>query len=294
MPTVRQPAVAGSFYPARRDDLARALEECFLHPLGPGALPQVDRQGPGRIAALVSPHAGYMYSGPAAAHGFAALAGDGVPEVAVILGPSHHSLGRAAAVSTADAWLTPLGEAPLDAALARELVAATDLLVADEAAHQWEHSLEVQVPFLQFIYGDDTPPLVPICVRAHPMDDLDLLVSDVSELGGALAKALSGRRAVVVASTDLSHQIPQRDAERQDRLAVEQMLAMDPAGLLRTVQEHRISTCGPVPVAIAMAYCLARGGGEAELLRYYTSGDVIGDRAAVVGYASLVIRLQGR
>ncbi len=294
MSSVRAPAVAGSFYPGRRDALVRALEECFLHPLGPGALPQVDRQGPGRIAALVSPHAGYMYSGPAAAHGFAALAADGVPECAVILGPSHHSLGRTAAVSAADAWQTPLGEAPVDKALARALVEATDLLVADDAAHRWEHSLEVQVPFLQFVYGEEAPPLVPICIRAHPLDDLDLLAADVTELGGVLARALSGKRAVIIASSDLSHQIPHREAERQDRLALDQMLAMDPAGLLRTVQEHQISTCGPVPVAIAMAYCLARGGGEAELLRYYTSGDVIGDRAAVVGYASLVIRSQGR
>ena len=292
MPRVREAAVAGSFYAGRREALLGSLEECFLHPLGPGARPEVNPNGPGVIAALVSPHAGYMYSGAAAAHGFAALAADGIPECAVILGPSHRSLGRAAAVSLADAWRTPLGEVAVDVQLGRRLLESTNLLVSDDDTHRGEHSLEVQVPFLQFVYGERTPSILPICVRAHPYDDLGQLVADADALGRALADGLAGKRAVVIASTDFSHQIPHPAAERQDKLALDQILALDPAGLLRTVQERQISTCGPVAVAIALTYCRAKGGGEAQLLRYYTSGDITGDREAVVGYASVVIRLR--
>lgn len=298
MAQVREPTVAGSFYPGRREALLASLAECFLHQLGPGSLPKANPRGPGAIAALVCPHAGYMYSGPAAAHGFAALAADGIPECAVILGPSHRSLGRAAAVSLAESWRTPLGEVAVDTASARALTESTDLLVADEEAHRWEHSLEVQVPFLQFVYGERTPKIVPICIRAHPYDNLDHLIEDANQLGKVLSDSMSGKRAVVIASSDFSHQIPHASAVRQDKLALDRILALDPAGLLATVQEHQISTCGPVPVAIAIAYCQAAlpgqgDGGKAELLCYYTSGDITGDRSAVVGYASVVIRLSG-
>jgi len=230
-----------------------------------------------------------MYSGPGAANGFAALAADGVPETVVILGPSHHSVDRRAALSTADAWRTPLGEVKLDAELAQALLQC-DLIVADEGAHQSEHSLEVQVPFLQFIFGERMPMICPICVRSHPMRSPDQVTSDALAIGRVLASAVGPRQAVVIASTDFSHQIPQKSAERMDRMALDRILAMDPAGLLEVVAEEGISMCGPVPVAIALAYCQARGDHEAELLRYYTSGDIIGETSAVVGYGSVVLR----
>jgi len=293
MSGVRQPAVAGRFYEGTRGTLARSLRECFLHPPGPGSLPEADPEGPGLIDAVVSPHAGHMFSGPAAAHGFAALAADGVPDIAIILGPSHYAAERSAAVSGADAWLTPLGQVPVDAELCRELVAASPLLEADDHAHRLEHSLEVQVPFLQFIYPDRVPPLCPICLRSHPMSNVDQVVEDARDLGRTIAQAVGSRRAVVVASTDFSHQIPDDVARRQDRLALDAILAQDPERLLRTVYENEISMCGPVPVAAALSFCLARGPHEAKLLTYYTSGDIIGDRRAVVGYASLVIKRTG-
>ncbi len=293
MTGVRQPAVAGQFYEGGKEALAASIERCFLHPLGPGALPEVNAGGPGSIGAVVSPHAGYVYSGPAAAHGYRALAADGVPEAIVIVGPSHYTLSRRAAVSLADAWRTPLGNATLDTELARELIAASPLFEADEKVHRDEHSLEVQVPFLQFIYGDRLPGIVPICIRSHPAGDLDQLIADAQATGEAIAQAVGSRRVVVVASTDLSHQVLQEVAQRQDRLALDAIVAMDPAGLLKTVSEHDISMCGPVPVAVALSYCLVRGPHQAELLTYYTSGDIIGDRRAVVGYASCVVRRRG-
>jgi AmmeMemoRadiSam system protein B len=290
---IRPPAVAGSFYDARADALVRSLRGCFTHRLGPGRLPQANSEGPGAISALVSPHAGYLYSGPAAAHGYAALAADGIPDSVVLLGPSHYTADGGAAVSLAEAWRTPLGDVPVQRDLCQELLAASDLLAADEQTHASEHSLEVQVPFLQFLFGDRVPGLVPICLRTHPWDEVEALVADARRLGEVLAEVVGARRVVVIASTDFSHQAPQEFAEQQDRLALDAILALDPDRLLRTVQEHRISTCGPIAVAVALAYCQARGGGKAELLRYYTSGDVIGEKAAVVGYASVVIRREG-
>jgi len=293
MSGTRHPAVAGQFYEGRPDRLAASIRECFLHELGPGALPQLAVEGPGSVSALVSPHAGYMYSGPAAAHGFAALAADGIPDTAVILGPSHRLIDRRAAVSTAEAWLTPLGEVPVDVSLCQKLAEVSPLLEADEDAHRFEHSLEVQVPFLQFVYGDRVPKICPICVRSHPFGPVDELARDAEQVGRAIADAVADRRAVVIASTDFSHQIPHQVAARQDRLALDAILALDPEQLLRTVSDNDISMCGPVPVAIALHCCLLRGAHQAELLRYYTSGDIIGDRSAVVGYASALIRRAG-
>jgi len=293
MSSVRQPAVAGSFYEARKEALMASLQECFLHPLGPGSLPRPSADGPRLITALVSPHAGYMFSGPAAAHAFAALAADGRPDTVIILGPSHHVAARRAAVSLAPAWRSPLGEVPVNLELGRKLIEGSPLLEADEAAHRPEHSLEVQVPFLQFLYPERLPTICPICIRSHPVGGFAQWVEDAGALGEAIAQQIGSSRAVVIASTDFSHHIPHHLAQRQDRLALDAILALDPERLVRTVYENNISMCGPLPVAIALFCCLARGPHQSQLLRYYTSGDIIGDRSAVVGYASLVIRRTG-
>ena len=293
MSDVRRPAAAGQFYEGSREGLSASLRECFLHPLGPGSLPELNPQGPAEIDAVVSPHAGYVFSGPAAAHGFSALAADGVPEVVIILGPSHYMAARQAAVSLADAWRTPLGDAPIDTDLGRRLLESTALLEENEQAHRDEHSLEVQVPFLQFIYADRLPKMVPICLRSYPSRDIESVIADADDLGRAIAEAVGTTHAVVVASTDFSHQVPHEVAEREDRHALNAIEALDAAGLLRTVYSRRISMCGPVPVAAAISYCRARGAQRAEMLRYYTSGDILGDRHGVVGYASFVIRRQG-
>jgi len=290
---VREAAVAGAFYESSREALVASLRDCFLHELGPGALAQVAAGGPGRVRAVVSPHAGYIYSGPAAALAIAALAEDGVPETAVILGPSHYTSDRRVALSSAAAWRTPLGEVPVDVDLAGQLLKSSDLFEVDEQVHAREHSLEVQLPFLQFVYGERAPKICAVCVRAHPYGAPDDLVADARELGEALAEALRGRRAVVIASTDFSHHLPQELAQSQDRLALEAILNLDPEGLLHTVAEHDISMCGPVPVAIALFAALRQGPCETKLLRHYTSGDVTGDRHSVVGYASLALSTGG-
>jgi AmmeMemoRadiSam system protein B len=290
MPEVRHPVIAGQFYEGTPEALEASLRECFLHSLGPGALPTVDPAGPGLVSAVVCPHAGYVYSGPAAAHSYAALAADGLPETVVILGPSHHTAARSAALSLVDAWRTPFGDVPIDRDLGCALVDSSPLFERDESTHRYEHSLEVQVPFLQFIYGDRVPAILPICVRSHPSYDVGSLLADSQAMGEALAAAAGSRRIALIASSDFSHQVPHEVAERQDRRALDAIESMDPGALLEVVARHRISMCGPVPVAIALFHCLSRGPHAAQLLRYYTSGDIVGDRRAVVGYASLTIR----
>jgi AmmeMemoRadiSam system protein B len=231
-----------------------------------------------------------MYSGPAAAHGYRALASDGIPEVVVILGPSHHTLSRRAALSQMDLWRTPLGEIAVDRVFADALVAASDLVEYDEQPHLEEHSLEVQVPFLQYVYGKAAPPIVPICLRSQPSGRLEQLVADTHALGEAIAGVAGRRRVVVIASTDFSHHIPHEQAQQDDRLALNEIEAMDGAQLLHVVNSRNISMCGPVPVAVALAFSRAVGAKQVEVLAYYTSGDIIGDRRAVVGYASAVVR----
>lgn len=293
MSSARRPAAAGRFYEATKEALSASLRECFLHALGPGSLPEPAADGPRRISALVSPHAGYLYSGPAAAHGFAALAADGIPETAVILGPTHHSPARPASVSLAQTWSTPLGEVPVNVELGRRLIEASPLLEVDESAHRGEHSLEVQLPFLQFVYGDRLPAICPICIRSQVVTGLREWMEDSKAIGETLAQSVGPDGAVVIASTDFSHHVPHAAAQRQDRLALDAILALDPERFLHTVHENGISMCGPIPVAIALHFCLARGPHQPELFRYYTSGDIIGDRSAVVGYASAAIRLTG-
>jgi AmmeMemoRadiSam system protein B len=293
MSEVRAPAVAGQFYERSPRRLEESLRDCFHHRLGPGRLPEVNGSGPGAITALVSPHAGYVFSGPAAAHGYVALAADGIPEAVIVLGPSHHFPGHSAAISTAAAWATPLGEAPVDDALRRKLLAEDDLFAADERTHMPEHSLEVQVPFLQFTYRDRLPPIVPVCLRAYPLNSVAQAAEGAKRMGEAIARAISGRRVALIASTDLSHHFPYDEAQRRDQLALDAIRAMDPARLLQAAVAMDIRMCGHMPVAVAMHCCLARGPHAAELFSHYTSGDIIEDRSAVVGYASLALRAEG-
>jgi hypothetical protein len=234
-----------------------------------------------------------MYSGPAAAQGFAVLAADGTPETVIIVGPSHYTAARGGAVSLVDAWRTPLGEVPVDVALGARLVDALSFLEADEATQDLEHSVEVQVPFLQFVYGDRVPKICPICIRSYPGKDIDRLTEEARLIGEAITSAAASCRVALIASTDLSHHVPHDVAQRQDRLALDAILKLDAGVLLRTVYENDISMCGPLPVAIALSFCLARGACQPELLQYYTSGDITGERSGVVGYASLVIRSIG-
>ncbi|HKZ98737.1 MAG TPA: AmmeMemoRadiSam system protein B [Thermoplasmata archaeon] len=270
---MRVPAVAGQFYEDDRDALLRQIEGCYTHRLGPGAVPKV-REGPRKLRGLVVPHAGLMYSGPVAAHAYKALAEDGLPETFVILGPNHTGLGAGVAVGTVD-WETPIGPVRCERDLAKA-IAAKRPATEDLVAHRFEHSIEVQLPFL--VHLGSRAPFVPVCIGTQDYDQ-------AVPVGEAVRDAIRGRDAVVIASTDFSHYIPKDDAYRIDKLAYDRILALDVRGFWDTVRTNDISMCGYGPV-IAMMTAVHEG--RPELLKYATSGDVSPMRD-VVGYAAIAV-----
>jgi hypothetical protein len=266
----RQPAVAGTFYPAEPDELTRDLRQLFR---GPEAVP-----GP-RALALMVPHAGYIYSGGVAAATYSAAV---LSRRIVILGPNHTGAGEPIAVFDEGAWDFPFGEVPIDEPLARALLARCPNARSDARAHLKEHSLEVQVPFLMHLL--ESVSLVPVCVGT-------LRLPSLLDLGRALADAIreAEGEVLIVMSSDMSHYIPAAEAEKLDRMALERVLAIDPEGLHRVVLEHQISMCGIAPTVVGLEAARCLGAREARLIAYANSGDRSGDFESVVAYAGVAV-----
>lgn len=264
----RQAVVADQFYPGNPAVLRQTLNTL---------IPAVQEK---EVAfAVVSPHAGYVYSGAVAGETFARVQ---IPETVVILGPNHHGRGEALALGVSD-WSMPLGKVPIERTLADAVLRRSRVIVGDDTAHLYEHSLEVQVPFLQYL--QENLKIVPIVV-SH------VSYSVCQEAAMDLAAAIREFTApvLIVASTDMTHYESRRSASSKDRLALERVLAMDPEGLYETVVGNRISMCGIMPTTIALLAAMELGAREAELVRYTDSGAVSGDTNQVVGYAGLIIR----
>ena len=276
---IRFPRTAGTFYDARPEALRKQVEDCFSHTLGVGSLPRLREDGPRKVLALISPHAGYMYSGPVASHAYHRLAEDGRPNVFIILGPNHTGFGSGVSLMVEGAWRTPLGDSMVDSEVAAQIVKASTLMDVDEQAHRFEHSIEVQLPFLQFIYG--TVRIVPICFL---MQDLETS----REVGEAIAEAVKGLNAVIIASTDLTHYEPQRVASVKDHRVIEAIQGLQEATVQEVVESNSVSMCGPGPVMATLVAARRLGAQKADLLCYKTSGDITGDYGSVVGYASLL------
>jgi len=276
---IRKPAVSGSFYPSSPSSLDRILRALFEE--ASGAVPRPNLSGPRAILGLMVPHAGYQYSGAVAAAGYSRLARDGVPETFVLVGPNHWGLGPAVSVFPEGTWLTPLGAARVDSELAA-IIASEGPAEADELAHLREHSIEVQIPFLQMIYGSDVR-IVPIAMRDQSFETSSSLAGVVREAAERL-----GRDVVVIASSDMTHYEPQERAVRKDRWVLEALTSMDEREFYRRVVEGNVSMCGPGPAVVALVFSKLSGASRAELVRYSTSGDVTGDYLQVVGYASVV------
>ena len=278
--SVRRPYVAGSFYPRDPQRLRQDIEDCFKHVLGPGRLP-VKGAKQRTITALVCPHAGYMYSGHVAAFSYLALSEEKAPETAVILCPNHTGLGSAVSLMGEGYWETPLGRLKIDSDLSNTIFKASGLIDMDESAHQYEHSIEVQLPFLQYIYGSSIR-IVPICMGFQ-----DLETS--RNIGEAISEATKGMNVVVIASTDMTHQEQQISAARKDRLVLDAIEALDEAKVQEVVSRNSMTMCGYGPVSAAIVASKKLGADKAEILSYHTSGDITGDQGAVVGYASAKI-----
>jgi AmmeMemoRadiSam system protein B len=282
MVKVRRPTQAGAFYVGDAEALKRQIEGCFLHRFGPGKLPVVDARGSRSVVGLVCPHAGYVYSGPVAANAYFELASDGKPDVVVILGPNHTGYGSGLAVVNEGVWRTPLGDVEVDGLVADEIVRESRLVDVDELAHRFEHSIEVQLPFLQYVYGSEFR-FVPVCFQ---MQDLASAV----EVGNALVEVLAERNAVVIASSDFTHYEPQANAARKDGAALEAVEAMNAKQFLSVVEAQNVTACGYGPIAALITAAKGLLAKEARLLRYKTSGDITGDTSSVVGYAAMCFK----
>lgn len=271
---IREPAVAGQFYSADADELSRELDTCFEFsgvPAGSG--------GTKSILALVSPHAGYAYSGGVAAFSYKALSEDRTPKTAVIIGPNHTGFGKKNAIYPDGSWKTPLGELEVDSGLAKK-IADSDYNI-DYDAHQYEHSIEVQLPFLQRIYGDKIK-IVPICLSVQTK-------GACMDLGLKLSRVLDPEKHVVIASTDFTHYESNESAYKKDMQAIDAIKNLDAAALDEKIRKLKISMCGPGGVIAAINYASLKGAREGRLLRYATSGDITGDTTQVVGYAAIAM-----
>ena len=280
---IRKPAVAGYFYERKKEKLLEQIKSCFLK--GVGELPRV-RKGKGKIKGIVVPHAGYEYSGYVAAHAYYEIAKE-FPEKFIILGTYHYRPGlpfskSPAAISTKGEWETPLGIAKIDED-AKEF--CKGVIKDDEMVHKYEHSIEVQLPFLQFINQDFT--FIPICLSLHTYEV-------AKEVGEIISKA---EDAVIIASTDFSHEeffkMPskediKREVEDKDKMAIEKIIEIDAKGFIRIVDKEKITVCDPGGVAAMLEAVKKQGASKARLLKYATSYDVE-PGTYCVGYAAIVI-----
>jgi len=279
---VRRPTQAGSFYAGDAESLKAQIESCFLHKFGPGKLPKVIANGARRIVGLVCPHAGYVYSGPVAANAYFELASDGKPDTVVVLGPNHTGYGSALALMDSGVWQTPLGNVEVDSLVAHEIARETGLVDVDESAHRYEHSIEVQLPFLQYLYGDRFK-FVPICFGIQDL-------ASAEEVGNALVEVLAERNAVIIASSDFTHYESQANAAKKDGAALKAVEAMDAKQFLSIIESQNVTACGYGPIATTITAAKGLQAKEAKLLQYKTSGDITGDKSSVVGYAAVSFR----
>jgi hypothetical protein len=275
---LRRAAVAGSFYPSSRSELSAMVDGCYLHPLGPGQSPPAP---PGRasIVAVVSPHAGYEYSGPVAAHSYLHVSSLRAPDLIVVVAPNHYGVGSGVATFKDGEWETPLGRMRVDEEAASMLVRDSGIASFDPEAHRMEHSLEVQLPFLQQIYGDSIP-ILPVSLIFQDLETARTLAE-------SLVKVVEGKRAVLVASSDLTHYEPVAEAREKDAALIAQMERMDLGSFYSTLDRLQVTACGFGAIATVMAASRALGLKKGELLKYATSGDTTRDNSQVVGYASL-------
>jgi MEMO1 family protein len=264
----RHPAVADRFYPGNSTALTREVQNLI------GTQPAHKQ----KAMAVICPHAGYIYSGGVAAETLRQVI---VPETVIILGPNHHGQGAEIALSTTT-WEMPMGNVPIDTELAEMLVHRSPLIRKDEVAHRFEHSLEVQVPFLQEMQKNLA--IVPLVIAHIPYSMCEKVADNLSE-----SIKESGKNVLILASSDMTHYESRSVAAKKDRLALDRLLALDPAGLYQTVVDRRITMCGFIPATIALLASMQLGARTANLVRYTDSGEVSGDTDQVVGYAGVII-----
>jgi len=276
---IRPPVVAGMFYNLNSDMLKKQIKSCIDHKLGPKKIKE------GKFIATVVPHAGYPYSGPVAAWTYSKI-----PKCNyIILGPNHSGYGSRFGVMKEGIWKTPLGSANIEDVTAKKLLEDCKLLEYDILSHEPEHSIEVQLPFIQYRFGENFK-FVPICVM-NEFPSFDFL-EECRVVGKSIASIIKKEKKkwIIIASSDFSHYIPYEDAYSTDNYVIDAILKLDEKDFFLRLQERNASVCGFGPIAIAMIASKELGAKKGELLKYATSGDITGDRGAVVGYGSIIFK----
>ncbi len=273
---IRKPSVAGQFYSASRQSLTQEIEGL----LGEGLFAKEEI---GRYDALACmlPHAGYMYSGSVAAKTVSQIK---IKDKIILLGPNHTGYGAQFSMVKEGAWQTPLGEVPIESELAEELLSGCKYLEEDNLAHAHEHSLEVELPLLQ--YFNKKIAIVPIAFFPAEAQILGEIGRDIANV---IKRLNLQSTTLLVASSDMTHYEPQAQAQKKDSAAIQAILDLDEKGLLDKVRELEISMCGYVPVTVMLVAAKELGAKKAKLVKYQTSGDVTQDKTSVVGYAGVII-----
>ena len=265
---IRQPVVAGQFYPQTEEGINKMLATMI-----DASSDKQDAKG------VIMPHAGYVYSGYVAG---ATISKVDIKKTAIILGANHSGEGEQFGIMTKGSWLTPLGEAKIDTEIAESILKESSLLKEDSLSHAREHSIEVEIPFLQYLRKDIK--IVPITVSGGSLEEYQQLGKDISD---GFKKV--GRSALFIASTDMTHHESKALAEEKDRLSIDAILALDEKKLFTVVEENNISMCGVAPVCVLINICKSLGARKSGMVKYQTSGDMTGDDSSVVGYAGFVI-----
>ncbi|MDD1778170.1 MAG: AmmeMemoRadiSam system protein B [Candidatus Helarchaeota archaeon] len=267
---LRKPAVAGQFYPSASSELKKQIES-FID----------KKANKFDVYGCVLPHAGYIYSGPVAGYTVSQI---NIKDRIILLGPNHTGSGTPFSIMTQGIWQTPLGEINIDDELAEALLGSCEYLQDDTLAHLYEHSLEVELPFLQYFKNNFK--IVPIAIASNNL-------SELKEVGKAIASVINKLNikdsVMIVASSDMTHYEPQSEAEKKDKQAIEAILKLDEDELFQKIRRFNITMCGYAPVAVMLSAVKLLGAQKGRLSKYQTSGDITGDTDSVVGYAGITI-----
>lgn len=262
---IREPVCAGAWYPQEKKDIEKYLNLNLKKEPALG---------------IVSPHAGWMYSGKVAGEVYSRL---GKYETYIIIGPNHTGLGAEVSIYSEGIWKMPMGDVPVDAEIAEGIIKTSEFAKSDTLAHSREHCIEVQVPFIQ--YFNSKVNIVPIIMRT---DSLEICYDIANSITTAIKK--SNKKILIIASSDMSHYESYEYAKKQDELAIDMILKLDAQGLVKTVLQHGISMCGVFPTAIMLTVAKSLGAKQSSLIKYATSGETSGDCDAVVGYAGIIVK----
>jgi AmmeMemoRadiSam system protein B len=278
----RKPSVSGIFYSSNKEQLVGELKGCFTNKMfGPGRLPPSDQVR--KIYGIVSPHAGYLYSGSVAANGYYSISSSKFKNV-ILVGPNHYGLGSSVATTMNGIWESPIGDVMVNPQVAKDIASRATSMDFDEFAHSRDHCLEVQIPFL--LYTTEKFGIVPI-ILTNQEEYLAL------ELGSAISDTVNewiskGEEFMLIASSDFTHYESNSEAHRKDSQLIKSILSLDISAFYYTLREYNVSACGYGAIATVMVAAKNLGATRGELIRYATSGDVTGDKSSVVGYSSIL------